>query len=133
MKKVGIWLDKEKAFVVTMTGNTETLETIESNVENYRTHGGHGTRIKGGPQDVVQDSKYLERQKHQLNDYFKMLLPYIREADQYVLFGPAETAKKFGKELRENHAVLSHKMTGIETADSMTLNQVKAWVREYYT
>lgn len=132
MKNVGIWMDKEKAIVVNLIDGHESLETIESNVETYRIHGGHGTRIKGGPQDVVQDSKYLERQKHQLKAYFKMLLPYLRNADQFVLFGPAETAQKFGKEIGEQHASLSKKMSGIEKADSMTQNQVKAWVREYF-
>ncbi|WP_053002300.1 hypothetical protein [Kordia jejudonensis] len=61
MKKTGIWLDKEKALVITLQNDQETLQTIHSNIEHFRPHGGAGTRQKGGPQDVVQDRKYLER------------------------------------------------------------------------
>ena len=132
MKKIGIWMDREKALVVTLVNGQESLETIESNVETYRIHGGHGTRIKGGPQDVVQDSKYLERQKNQLKAYFRMLLPYLRDADQFVLFGPAEAAPTFGKKLGERYPDVAKKMKSVERADSMTINQVKAWVRDYF-
>jgi hypothetical protein len=57
MKNIGIWLDKEKAHIVTIENKKETIETILSEVENFRIHGGSGTRLKGGPQDVVQDSR----------------------------------------------------------------------------
>jgi hypothetical protein len=71
MINIGIWLDKNKAFIVTLTNEIEVFETIISNVENFHIHGGSGTRFKGGPQDVVQDSKYLEREKHKFKVYFK--------------------------------------------------------------
>jgi hypothetical protein len=55
MKKIGIWLDKEKAYIITLENETEKLNTIMSEVEVFRPKGGSGTRFKGGPQDVVQD------------------------------------------------------------------------------
>ena len=57
MINTGIWLDKNKALIVSLTEETEVFKTIISNVENFHIHGGSGTRFKGGPQDVVQDSK----------------------------------------------------------------------------
>ena len=71
MLQTGIWLDKHKANIVSLEKGVETFSTIFSNLEDYRIHGGSGTRLKGGPQDVVQDSKYLEREKLQLKTYFK--------------------------------------------------------------
>ncbi len=132
MKNTGIWLDKEKAIIVTIENEKESINTVLSNIEDYHIHGGSGTRFKGGPQDVVQDSRYLEREKHQLKDYFKSITSGIKKTDALVIFGPAETSGKFSKELQENYKLLSVKIKGIKKADSMTDNQVKAWVRDFF-
>lgn len=132
MKKTGVWLDKNKALIVTLENKKDTLQTIASNIEHYHPGGGSGTRQKGGPQDVVQDSKYLEREKHQLKDYFKEIATHIVDTEALVIFGPAGTNEKFSKELHENHRQLSTKIIGVKKADSMTDNQVKAWVKDFF-
>ena len=132
MKNTGIWLDKDKALIVTIENETETLSTVTSNLEHFKIHGGSGTRFKGGPQDVVQDSKYLEREKHQFKQYFKNIALEIKDSDALVIFGPAETNEKFGKELNDNYNQLSTKIKAIKKADSMTDNQIKAWVRDFF-
>jgi stalled ribosome rescue protein Dom34 len=132
MKNTGIWLDKDKALITTIENGIETLKTITSNIEHYRIQGGSGTRFKGGPQDVVQDSKYLEREKHQFREYFKNIVSAIKETDALVIFGPAETNEKFSKELQENYKSLSTKVKDVKKADSMTENQVKAWVKNFF-
>ncbi len=132
MKKIGVWLDKNKALIVTLENEKDTLHTISSNIEHFHPHGGSGTRQKGGPQDVVQDSKYLEREKHQLKGYFKEIATEIKDAEALVVFGPAGTNEKFSKELHENYRNLSTKIKGIRKADSMTDNQVKAWVKDFF-
>lgn len=132
MIHTGIWLDKENALIVTIENNIENLMKIPSNIEHYHIHGGSGTRLKGGPQDVVQDSKYLEREKHQLKAYFKNIAEKIKDTDALVIFGPAETNNHFAKELRENYTNLSAKLKEVKKVDSMTDNQVKALVRDFY-
>jgi len=132
MKKTGIWLDKEKALIVTIENGVETLNMITSNIEHFRPRGGSGTRFKGGPQDVVQDSKYLDREKQQLKKYYKSLVTDIKDTDALVIFGPAETNEKFSEELHKNYKRLSTKIKGVKKADSMTENQVKAWVRDFF-
>ncbi|TBN04344.1 hypothetical protein EYD45_06915 [Hyunsoonleella flava] len=131
-KRTGIWLDKKKAIVVRLINGETSMNTITSNIESFRPHGGSGTRFKGGPQDVLQDSKYLEREKNQLRDYFKNLASEIRDSDDIILFGPAETAEKFYKELTLNYKDLSSKVKDVVKADSMTNNQVIAWVKAFY-
>ncbi len=132
MKNIGIWMDQEKAHIITVKDNGENMNTIFSNIENFRIHGGSGTRLKGGPQDVVHDSKYLEREKHQFRAYFAEIVPFIKDADKIVIFGPAEAREKFSKELKNNHKDLSNKIEGVFKADSMTENQTKALIRDYY-
>lgn len=132
MKNTGIWLDKNKALIVTIEDEKENLRTIVSNVEHYHVHGGFGIRHSGGSQDVVQDSKYLEREKHQLKRYFKKVISKIEEADALVIFGPGEIREKFQKMIYEDYKGLSHKLLACEKTDSMTDNQVKAWVRGFF-
>lgn len=130
--KVGIWLDKKEAFLVTL-GNMETSEkTIMSNIENFRIHGGSGTRFKGGPQDVVQDSKYLEREKHQFRKYFETIISEIKEAQAIVLFGPAETCLKLNRFIIDKHKELSDKVQDVVKMDSMTKPQVKARIKAFF-
>ena len=133
MKKIGIWIDKEKAHIVVLANDHEKMHTFYSNVETFRPKGGSGTKFKGGPQDVVQDNKYLEREKHQLKQYFKNIALEIKQTDALVIFGPAETNEKFNKELHENFSNLSTKIKGVKKADSMTDNQVKAWVKDFFS
>jgi stalled ribosome rescue protein Dom34 len=132
MKNIGVWLDKEKAHILSLENGKETLKTIVSEVENFHIHGGAGTRLKGGPQDVVQDSKYLEREKHQLKRYFKNITKEINDADAIVIFGPAEAYLKFQKELQENYEHLNTKIKDVINVDSMTDNQTIALVRDFF-
>lgn len=132
MKKIGIWLDKEKAHIVTLKNDAENFETIFSELEFFNPKGGSGTRLKGGPQDVVQDSRYLEREKHQLKKYFHTIAEKVIDADMLVLFGPAEANEKLRKELELSYPQLAAKVKTMVRVDSMTDNQVKALVRDFY-
>jgi len=133
MKNIGIWLDKEKAHMVTLTEDSEKFETILSDIEVFHPKGGSGTKsAKWGPQDVVQDSKYLERKKNQHKIYFKNLADSAKTADAIALFGPAETSTMFKKELDENFPLLAAKVKTVAKADSMTDNQIKKLIREFF-
>ncbi len=132
MKNIGIWLDKDKAYVVNIDENNENLEMLSSNLEHFKIHGGSGTRFKGGPQDVVQDSRYLEREKHQLRNYFNELIGHLTDADNIAIIGPAETRIHFKKEIDTHHRNLSEKVSKVAVSDSMTMNQIKAYFRDYF-
>ena len=101
-------------------------------MEHFHIGGGSGTRAKGGPQDVVQDSKYLERKKHQHKAYFKSIVPHLKGAHSLALFGPALTGERFAKHLETYHAMLYSKIKTVQKADSMTKNQMIALVRNYF-
>lgn len=132
MKNLGIWIDKKKARIISLENDKEVMATIISEVEDFRIHGGSGTKFKGGPQDVVQDSKYLEREKHQLKAYFKEIASKMKEAKAVVIFGPAQTKDKLHKELRENYKDLSAKVKAVKAVDSMTDNQIIALVKNFF-
>lgn len=133
MKNIGVWLDKEKAHIVGISEGGEKFETLLSEIEVFHPKGGSGTKsAKWGPQDVVQDSKYLEREKHQYKSYFKDLANAIKNADFIALFGPAGTAEMFKKELDENYPLIAAKVKTVTKVDSMTDNQIIKMVREFF-
>ena len=105
---------------------------MASAIENYNIGGGSGTKFKGGPQDVVQDSRYLEREKHQFKAYFKAIVLQLKNADAIVILGPAETNQKFKKELEENYKDINMVVKAVKKSDSMTDNQLKAWVKNFF-
>lgn len=131
-KETGIWIDKRTAKIVTLSNGAEDFHTINSSIEEYRPRGGSGTRLKGGPQDVVQDSKYTEREKQQQKRFFKSIMDSVDDSDHIVIFGPAEMGAKLYSELSESNLTVYKKVREVKSADSLTDNQVKAWVRNYY-
>ena len=123
-------MDKREAHLVDASGPEMQMTSLSSEVEDFRPKGGSGTRMKGGPQDVVQDSRYLEREKHQMRSYFERLTTAMQPFDRIVLFGPAQAAEDFKRFLDERARDQATKVSDVKRADSMTPNQVKAWVRE---
>jgi len=131
--KYGIWVDKRIAKLVSIDGGTENFQTIDSNIEEFHPKGGSGSRFKGGPQDVVQDSKYLEREKHQHKEFFKNIAEKVKDAESLVIFGPAQTGEKLYSALFDSHPEIYNKAKCLAKADSMTDNQIKAWVKTYFS
>ncbi len=131
MKKTGIWIDKAKAHLVILTGEKEYLRTVESEVEFYHVKGGSHSKTLWGPQQVVQDSRYLEREKHQVKAYFNELAQLVGKADKICILGPGEIKHKFHKFLAENSPSVAQKVEAVETTDSMTEKQLVAWVKRH--
>ena len=129
--KIGIWIDKRVAKILTLNGK-EDFKTVQSNIDEFRPKGGSGSKFKGGPQDVVQDSKYLEREKHQYKEYFSDVISRLKKAEEIVIFGPAQTGEKLQKEIINSDHNLAQKVRDVKKADSMTDNQVKALIRGYF-
>ncbi len=131
-KQVGIWLDYREALVVRLEGADATLARIESEIEDFNVHGGARTSGKPwGPMDKVSESGYLERRKHQEQDFYKKIMNAVKEADELYIFGPAEA--KLGLEKAIKASTTFHpKLLAVEVADSMTQNQVIAQVRSFF-
>ncbi len=132
MKHIGIWIDKEKARVMTIENGKEIFDTIFSEVEFFNPKGGSRSKTRWGPQDVVQDSKYLEREKHQLRSYFKNIASFISSADAIVIYGPADTNEKFMTMLKEQYKQIAAKVQMVSKMGYVTPNQLHAHIRNYF-
>ncbi len=133
MKATGIWMDKQQAYVIGLDTDPPGMEVLESELEFFNPKGGSRSKTRWGPQQVVHDSKYTEREKHQLKRYFEKLASHLRDAGDLVLYGPADTKQQFKRFLDDHHPKLSAHVRDVLPADSMTDNQMKALVREYFT
>ncbi len=129
--KTGIWLDTEKAFIIELQGDEADIERLDSEVEHFNVHGGSGSSTPWGPQDATSDHKILERKKHQLHNYYQRIIERVKAAEQLYIFGPAEAKNGLQKELAKLSS-MHEKVMAVDTADSMTENQMKAYVRNYY-
>lgn len=131
--QTGIWIDTTKAIIVSLNGGKEKIVEIASEIENsvyHNSEGNKGSFIENT--HVNNEKKFDEKKKNQTNDFLKKVMNQIKKEDDYYVFGPAEMKTKL-KNLILNNNELANKLKGIETADSMTLNQVVAKVKTFYS
>lgn len=131
MKNTGIWLDKRNAIIVQIEDDKETIEHITSNIDEGNAKGGSRSPDHYGLHDIVSDRHLLEKKKLQQKKYFQELISVINNPDQLLILGPANTKKSLLGEIA-THNELKDRPVFIENADSMTLPQIKAKVREFF-
>lgn len=125
-KKIGLWIDNREAIIVKLTEKGEQIIRINSGADKQ-------IRFAGGSRkDGLQTTEAIRGNKidAQLGKYFDDIIAHIRDAELIQIFGPGETKGELVKRL--NNSDLKECIVEIETADSMTENQIVAKVREYF-
>lgn len=128
-KKIGIWIDKSKAYVI--DAENGSLEMIESEVESFKSIGGSPGSSPYGNQDASGEKEMQERQRNQLKKYVDTVSDKISDASKVVIFGPAEAKLELKKSI-ESKSALKSKLVGVETTDSMSEKSLIEWVKNYY-
>lgn len=126
-KKIGLWIDNRAAIIVKLTDEDEQITRIYSDAEKQ-------IRFEGGSRkDGLQTTETIQGRKFdmQLNNYFDDVIANIRDAEMIQIFGPGEAKDGLLKRMENDN--LKELIVKIETADSMTDNQVAARVREYFS
>lgn len=132
MKQTGIWIDTSRAIVVDLENGKEKVTEIDSNVETRALEGTGDSGSFMGDQHLSREQKINERKKHQLNDYLDDVMNHLKISDEVFIFGPAEVKNKLAAAIKENTLLSKVHLIGVETADSMTDNQVVAKVKEAF-
>lgn len=128
----GIWIDTSKAIIVTLIDGKEYTLEITSEIENSVHHNSEGNIGSFmGNTHVNNEKKFDEKIKNQTNDFLKNVINKIKDEDAFYVFGPAEMKTKLKNMIKNNNEIAS-KLKAVETADSMTLNQVIAKVKAFY-
>ncbi|MDD5149058.1 MAG: hypothetical protein PHC28_01065 [Flavobacterium sp.] len=133
-KLVGIWIDTKKAIIVTLEGHKEEKITeVDSEVENRIYHNKESEKgTSSGNRHGDSKTKFDNRKNDQMNYYLDSVLDYIKGSDYLYIFGPAETKIKLEQRIRNKKSLVKINLKAVETADSMTLNEVVARVKDFY-
>jgi len=126
-KKIGLWVDNRKAVVVELIDKSEQIVRIKSDA-------GKQIRVEGGSRkDGLQTTESIRDKKldARLGNYFNDIIAQIRDAELIQIFGPGDAKNELAKQLEKDG--LKERIVEIETADSMTDNQVVAKVRAYFS
>ena len=131
-KNVGIWLDNEKAYIITLIDGNENVEKIESNIETrVRIEGEKKSYSRLGGMFINPQKKKTKRKNHQLKDYFDIILKRTRDASSIYIFGPAD-AKTNLKKIIQQEKNLNRKLERVDASDKLTQNQMIARVKEVF-
>ncbi len=131
-KQKGVWLDIRNAHIVTVSEKDTQMKTLISGIEEFNPKGGSGTSTPYGAQDSISESSYLKRKKLQTRKFFEAILSEIKDAEAIVLMGPAKMRIAL-QQFLESNPMFKGELLGNVSADSMTDNQIKAAIKEYFT
>jgi hypothetical protein len=127
----GLWIDRAKAVIVTVTDKGEEMKLVSSNIEKQlRRSSGSVSIASYDPQHVPADNVRERVYMRQLNNYYDEVISCIRNVDAVLIFGPGEAKGELQKRIEKNK--LTGRVIGTETADKMTERQIAAKVRRHF-
>ena len=111
-KKVGLWLNRNKAVIVSVEHNIEGRRIITSDMQNYVLY---STVVPGdGSPEEARDRRFW----HRLDEYYGKIIDNIRDAGEVQIFGP-EVAKYELQKQMENQG-LADRIVSIEEAGKLS-------------
>ncbi|MDO9274904.1 MAG: hypothetical protein Q7T92_05045 [Lutibacter sp.] len=129
---IGIWIDTQQAVVIKLSNGEQAIKTIESNIDTRERIPGESKKYgRFGGQYLTYEKNWENKKIAQTNQFLNILLSEIEDFDAVVLFGPSIMKTIFEKEIKNNLNLIG-KLEGVFDADSMTENQMVAWVKDFY-
>ena len=123
-KKVGLWLDHNKAVIVSITNDGEERRIITSDMEHYVRY---SSNVPGdGSAEEVRDRRFWNH----LGEYYDKVIAQIGDAKSIQIFGPGEAKYELKKRL-EGQGMLEN-VVSVDDADSLTNRQIAMKVRERF-
>ena len=123
-KKVGLWLDRGKAVIISIDNKTEARRIITSDMQNYVLY---STVVPGdGAPEEIRDKRFWNH----LGEYYDKIIAYIRDAAETQIFGPAEAKYELQK-LLENEG-LAGRIVSVEDADKLTDLEIATKVQKRF-
>ena len=123
-KRVGLWLDRTKAVIVSIDSNTEAKRIITSDMEHYVLY---PTTVPG---DDEPENIRNKRFWNHLGEYYDKIVAHIRDATEIQIFGP-EVAKYELRERLVNEGLETH-IVDMEDAEKMTDLQIATKVQKRF-
>ena len=123
-KRVGLWLDGNKAVIVSIADNIEARRIITSDMAHYVLY---STTVPGdGSPENIRDRRFWNH----LGEYYDKIIAHIRDAAEIQIFGPEGAKYELQKRL-ENEGLAGH-IVSMEDADKMTDLQIGIKVQKRF-
>jgi hypothetical protein len=123
-KRVGLWLDRNKAVIVSIADNIEARSIITSDMEHYVLY---STVVPGdGSPEEIRDRRFWNH----LGEYYDKIIAQIRDAVEIEIFGPA--VAKYELQRRLVAEGLSEHIVSLDDADNMSDLQIATKVQKRF-
>ena len=123
-KKVGLWLDRNKAVIVTIENKMEGRRIITSDMDHYVLY---STVVPGdGAPENTRDRRYWAH----LGEYYGRIVAHIRDAGEIQIFGPAQAKHELQKHLA-NEGLEEH-IVSVEDSGILTDLQIATKVQKRF-
>lgn len=123
-KKVGVWLDRNKAVIVSITDSGEERKRITSDMEHYSLY---SSIVPGdGAPENLRDRRFWNH----LDEYYDNIIAHIHDAKAIQIFGPGEAKHELKKHLESKG--LSEYIVSMEEAERLTDDQIGVKVQERF-
>lgn len=111
-KRVGLWIDRNKAVIVSIANNIEAKRIITSDMEHYVLY---STVVPGdGLPENIRDKRFWNH----LGEYYDKIIAHIRDAAEIQIFGPDRA--KYELETRLEREGLAGHIVSMEDAEKLT-------------
>jgi hypothetical protein len=124
-REVGLWIDYNKAVIVTIVHQGDGVRFLESNLEK------HVSFFRDSFRDGSAEDMYSNRFTDHFSRYYDDIIAQIQDADSIQIFGPDQAKLELEKRLKKNEE-LNRQIVCIETVDKMTDRQIEAKVWQYF-
>jgi hypothetical protein len=123
-KRVGLWIDRNKAIILSIVNNVEARKIITSDMEHYVLY---STIVPGdGSPENIRDRRFWNH----LGEYYDKIIAYIRDATEIQIFGPEKAKYELEKHLESEG--LGVNIVSMEDAGTMTDLQIAERVRKRF-
>jgi hypothetical protein len=130
-KQIGLWIDHQKAIVVTLENNRQEVQRFESNLARHaRFQQEADEKAADGPQFYTRETRMDRRFQDHIQKYYQQVISAVNGAERLLVFGSGEAKYEFEKELKRSRRRAPR--THVETAGRMTERQIAAKVRKYF-
>lgn len=131
-KRTGVWIDTKKAVIVFLEEDGHSSESIYSSIDNRERIPGEGKLFgRFGNQFINFEKKKQNKLENNVRTFCREVVSKLENSDEIVIIGPSHM-KKILKDAIGQDEILSKIQTAIETTDTLTDNQIIAWVKNYY-
>ncbi len=123
-KKIGLWIDRKMAVIVSITNDVEARRIITSDMEHYVLY---STVVPGdGSPENIRDRRYWNH----LDEYYGKIIAHIQDATEIQIFGPGKAKFELQKRL-ESKGLAGH-IISIEDVGKLTYIQIATRVEKQF-